>query len=521
LTAANAAIVNYYGTTNAPFDKVQSDLVLGTWQPQKTDTRDLMGAAVELKTTFANFLDYWPEYSLASSVADNVVTMLNTLPYRVGDTLLDGDNTHCNVTIQAITPTDLIVNRKFVDSKSIIGQTSLVSGITIPTSSNIYISNSANSFFQYTTSNYSLYNSSFLTSKTLSQEPTTTGLYMIPTGTDLYTIGSTGDKIYRYTLSTPYAIATASYASNLSISTIDTSPVGIFIDPTGSSLYILGDTTDKVYKFNLSTAFDLTTASLVSNLMVGTSVTGASNLSGLHFSPTGNAMYIMGVGISSRKVFGFNLSTPWDVTTATLTSNTYVGNYETSLKSLALTPTGDNLFITGSATDAIYKIPLDVAWDISSANTQVTIIGTPLYIQNPLADNQSYLQDVYKIDQLEGLNEQVASFSLVSWLQYFKIVTPKRKYYKNTCQWVYKGPECQYPGASLGGALRAIPGTSPTLYANTNPIAANNMSMPITGNSIADNATDVCAKSLTACTLRNNSIHYGGFSGVGRTVPQM
>jgi hypothetical protein len=32
---------------------------------------------------------------------------------------------------------------------------------------------------------------------------------------------------------------------------------------------------------------------------------------------------------------------------------------------------------------------------------------------------------------------------------------------------------------------------------------------------------DVCAKSLAACSLRNNSIHFGGFPGVGRTVPQM
>ena len=75
---------------------------------------------------------------------------------------------------------------------------------------------------------------------------------------------------------------------------------------------------------------------------------------------------------------------------------------------------------------------------------------------------------------------------------------------------MYKGPECQYPGP---GGL-AIPGTTPTKYSNTNPIAANN--------AIASSLLgDVCAKSLTACTIRNNSIHFGGFPGVGRTVPQM
>jgi lambda family phage minor tail protein L len=92
-------------------------------------------------------------------------------------------------------------------------------------------------------------------------------------------------------------------------------------------------------------------------------------------------------------------------------------------------------------------------------------------------------------------------------LQYFKIVTPKRKYYKNTCQWKYKGEECQYPGS--GG----LPIPSSDLVSNANPIAANN--------EIANTeAEDVCSKSLEGCTLRNNARHFGGFPGTGRTVPR-
>jgi hypothetical protein len=33
-------------------------------------------------------------------------------------------------------------------------------------------------------------------------------------------------------------------------------------------------------------------------------------------------------------------------------------------------------------------------------------------------------------------------------------------------------------------------------------------------------STDACAKSLAACTVRNNQIHFGGFPGVGRTIPR-
>jgi len=248
----DADIVGYYGRSNASFDRTQTLAVGGTWTEQKQDTRDLLGGVVEIKTTFANFLDYWPEYSSIQSVSSNVIEVYNTLPYRVGDNVRARSGT-IEGTIQSI---------------------------------------ERNSF----------------------------------------------------------------------------------------------------------------------------------------------------------------------------------------------------LFLSN-----------DLEADIP--------IGEALYIVNPLADSESYVEDKFKIDQLEKLSDDVATFNLISWLQYFKLVTPKRKFYKNTCQWNYKGPECQYPGP---GEL-SIPGTS--LTSNANPIAANN--------EIAASAVgDVCGKSLQACTLRNNQIHFGGFPATGRTIPK-
>jgi len=139
-----------------------------------------------------------------------------------------------------------------------------------------------------------------------------------------------------------------------------------------------------------------------------------------------------------------------------------------------------------------------------------TSLGDNIYIVNPDADREAYIQDIFKIDNLESLDDTVARFGLISWLQYFRLSVPKRKYYKNTCQWVYKGPECQYPGPGGG----SIPGTSnPTLTANTNPITAGN-------ETAASDDLDVCGKSIKACQLRNNQIHFGGFPATGRTIPR-
>ena len=136
-----------------------------------------------------------------------------------------------------------------------------------------------------------------------------------------------------------------------------------------------------------------------------------------------------------------------------------------------------------------------------------TAQGDPLYIINVDADPEAFLEDVFKIETLDGLNEVTATFTLTSWLQYFKFVVPKRKYYKNTCQWEYKGAECQYPGP---GEL-PIPGTD--LKSNANPIKADN--------TVGSNPNDdVCGKSLLACQVRNNDVHYGAFPATGRTIPR-
>ena len=141
-------------------------------------------------------------------------------------------------------------------------------------------------------------------------------------------------------------------------------------------------------------------------------------------------------------------------------------------------------------------------------NTALTLgQGDHLLIKNADADDEAYVEDNFKIDSLTNLDEKVATFSLTSWLQFFKLILPRRKYYKNTCQWIYKGEECQYPGPAGG----TIPGTS--LSANTNPIAANNQ----TAGSIAE---DECGKSFESCQIRNNTIHFGGFPGTGRTIPK-
>ena len=140
-------------------------------------------------------------------------------------------------------------------------------------------------------------------------------------------------------------------------------------------------------------------------------------------------------------------------------------------------------------------------------NNSVTLNpGDNLYIKNPNASSDEFVLDTFKVNNLEGLDETAAKFSLTSWLQYFKNVLPRRSFLKNTCVWVYGGEECQYPRNNTA----TVPGT--TRRAN-GWFYANNVTAP-------SQALDVCAKNDLACRLRNNEIHFSSFPGTGVGVPR-
>lgn len=508
--AYDLAIVSYYGTANAMFDKTMTDAVNGYWTRQKMDTRDLLGGAVEIKTTFANFLDYWPEYALVSSTSNNRLTMTSTLPYRVGDVVKTSTTGYSNAVIQSITSDDTInLDKPIVKYLSLSSRDTAPQGAVFRADGNkfYFVGSTNDSVYEYNLSTrWDISTANYVNQFSLAaQETDPRALQFSDTGSYMFVTGAASDSIHRYTLSTPWNVATATLTQTFSVAPYEISPTGLYITPDGSNAYVVGSTSDKVYQFTLSTPWSLSTASYTQNVTIGVQEAISSDLA---FNIDGSSFYL--VGSANKAIFQYTMSNAWDISTAVAVSNSsYIGTFDSSPSMLAFSAIGDIVYFGGITSDNIYQVALSVPSNISSLDYSLPI-GSPIYIENPQSDTSSYLIDNYKIDQLESLGEHVATFGLVSWLQYFKIVTPKRKYYKNTCQWLYKGPECQYPGPGNS----PIPGTLPVKYANSNPIALDNSVAP----SLLE---DKCAKSLAACTLRNNEIHFGGFPGVGRTVPQM
>ena len=199
------------------------------------------------------------------------------------------------------------------------------------------------------------------------QEATPQGIFFKPDGTKMYVIGLSGDDVNEYDLSTAWDISTASYLQNFSVAAQEIDPQGIFFKPDGLKMYVIGNTADNVNEYVLSTAWDITTASYLQNFSVAAQET---NPQGIFFKPDGTKMYVLGT--AGDAVFSYTLSTAWDVSAASFDFPTEgyfsVAAQETSPQGMFFKPDGTKMYIIGASGDDVNEYDLSTAWDINSAS---------------------------------------------------------------------------------------------------------------------------------------------------------
>ena len=195
------------------------------------------------------------------------------------------------------------------------------------------------------------------------EEATAEALFFKPDGTKLYVAGTTGDDVNEYNLTTAWDISTASYVQNFSIGSQETNPRGLYFKPDGTKMFMCGTTGDDVNEYNLSTAWDISTASYVQNFSVSAQETAPNAIS---FKTDGTKMFIGGA--TGDDINEYGLSTAWDISTASYTQNFSIGSQETSIGGLRFSPNGETMFVVGSGSDAIFQYSLSTGWDISTAS---------------------------------------------------------------------------------------------------------------------------------------------------------
>lgn len=197
-----------------------------------------------------------------------------------------------------------------------------------------------------------------------SQEAAPQGIAFNNDGTKMYIVGFSSDSVFEYELSTAFDISTASYNSvSFSVFSQDYSPQSISFNNDGTKMYIVGEGGVDVNEYALSTAFDVSTASYTTNFSVSAQETSPKDVV---FNNDGTKMYI--VGTTGDDINEYALSTAFDISTASYTTNFSVSTQETFPAGVAFNSNGTKMYVIGTTTDTVYEYSLSTAFDISTAS---------------------------------------------------------------------------------------------------------------------------------------------------------
>jgi len=186
-------------------------------------------------------------------------------------------------------------------------------------------------------------------------------LFFKPDGTKVYITDNGPDEINEYNLTTAWDLSTLSYVQNFDVSTQESNTSGTYFKPDGTKMYVTGAASDGVYEYDLSTAWDISTATHNQTLSIGSQ---ESTPRAIYFKPDGTKMFI--TGQTGDEINEYSLSTAWDISTATHSNAQSISSEETSPQGLFLSPNGDKLYVVGVVNNDVFQYTLTTAWDTST-----------------------------------------------------------------------------------------------------------------------------------------------------------
>jgi len=212
----------------------------------------------------------------------------------------------------------------------------------------------------YPPGSWTVANAAYLTTKG-STTPTafTNDLYISEDGVNVVTLSQSYTSYY-YTMTTPWDISTLTYA-NKSLG-LGNQTFGLTMNPEGTKLYTAENNTNSIRERSLSTAWDVSTATNVNTFVYTAQDTTANDV---HFKPDGTKMYIL--GDVNDTVFEYDLSTPWSIVSATFLQSFSIAAQDNQPYSMDMRDDGRVMMVQGNQNDRIYQYDLSEPWDITSA----------------------------------------------------------------------------------------------------------------------------------------------------------
>ena len=167
----------------------------------------------------------------------------------------------------------------------------------------------------------------------------------------------------------PYSLPSANtQVSSFSVNSQTSSPTEVVFGDSGTKMFVLSS--DRyVYSYNLSTAYDASTASYVATSSELTQFTTNTSES-FRFKPDGTVMFVSG---SNGYVYQYSL-TAWDVSTIAYASKSAQhASHAGSYKAITFKPDGTRIYM--SSLRYVLSMTLSSPWDLGSTTSDNTSAG--------------------------------------------------------------------------------------------------------------------------------------------------
>ena len=182
--------------------------------------------------------------------------------------------------------------------------------------------------------------------------------------------------INQYSLSTAFDISTATLISTTQLTepgetdaTFSFLPHAIEFKPDGTRMFVVRNTGTLVYQYDLSTAWDVSTISFSTKY----DVSDEDQLRSLTFKPDGSRMYV--TGNENEKIKEYSLSTPWDITTSNVThvrDSVALTSTDNNPRNIQFSKEGTEFYYAGNGSNNMHKFTLSTAWDVSTLSSSAT-----------------------------------------------------------------------------------------------------------------------------------------------------
>lgn len=308
----------------------------------------------------------------------------------------------------------------------------------------------------------------------------------------------------------------------------ESQPQGLTFSPDGAYMFVTGQINDRVYRYILDTPWDTTTGVLSGSALV-TATGGAPTA--MYFTSDGLMMFILDSG--GDRVGRYSLTSAWDVSTATLDAGqtkvlTTISGMPAGAsfdpRGLEFSPDGLKLLVCDDFQNNIYEISLDSAWDLASTMTLVRSYFIATTIDNGLR-NISFNNDGTRLFVAGTTNTRIYEFKLATPYSLENVSYVGRTfetandtnlggmYYNDDAQ------KCFYVGSS-GDTVREFIATPQPALIGTRPIisANNSVSDRVSINSLQITDTTVTTNTTTGALLVAGGVGVGGAIFAGSSI---